>query len=336
MLVYQLWFWGFYCFSRQEVKKLQTQCYIVCSAILRKAVNICGCNCSVIIFKKICFSPQTASVTHRRSLWIMQIVPDLDPHLLGSHWFWLVLKYANDSNFFSHFQAILQVDLTWPLTSFFDLWLNEHVKVPTSYNKPCLVPIKLQLFKWGVFYIILNPSYDLTSDDLWPWYMAFDHMNIQRVPYSINKPSLIPNFNFSKAATFTFSPHLTTWPKMTIDIDATLDLISKWEFSCCIHDASFGWNPSMWKVEPNVTLFSQETSTNNSRQSNPYVSFLLRQATQKQNEKSWKFVWLKYGRCNKGITSKTWVFLKYLEDFVDLLRTYFIGPNCIIHTHGLV
>ena len=45
--------------------------------------------------------------------------------------------------------------------------------------------------KWVQIYIF-SLSYNLTSDDLWPWYMTFDHMNIWRFPYYINKPSLVP------------------------------------------------------------------------------------------------------------------------------------------------
>ena len=56
----------------------------------------------------------------------------LIPHLLGS----------NGSNWSSsmqmsqilHFQAILQIDLTWLLTFICDLWPHEHVKVPTLYQ----------------------------------------------------------------------------------------------------------------------------------------------------------------------------------------------------------
>ena len=43
---------------------------------------------------------------------------------------------------------------------------------------------------------------------------------------------------------------------------------------------------SMWTIEPNVNLFSQQTTTTDNRlqqqgKSDPYVSFLLRKATQK-------------------------------------------------------
>ena len=77
----------------------------------------------------------------------------------------------------------------WPSFVTFDLmnmWRFLHF-----INKLSLVPMGLQLFKWGEFYI-LRPSYNLTSDDLWPWYMTFEGMNIQRVPYCINKPGLVP------------------------------------------------------------------------------------------------------------------------------------------------
>ena len=43
---------------------------------------------------------------------------------------------------------------------------------------------------------------------------------------------------------------------------------------------SFEIHQSMWKVEPN----SQQTTDNNSGQSDPYVSFLLRQTGNKQRK----------------------------------------------------
>ena len=52
--------------------------------------------------------------------------------------------------------------------------------VPYFINKPSLVPIGPQLFKWGEFYT--EPIYNLTSDDLWPWFMTFDYMSIQKAP----------------------------------------------------------------------------------------------------------------------------------------------------------
>ena len=50
---------------------------------------------------------------------------------------------------------------------------------------------------------------------------------------------------------------------------------------------------SMWEVEPNVSLFLQRTTGdnnyNNRGQSDPYVSFLLRQATQKGMVYEWSY-----------------------------------------------
>ena len=43
---------------------------------------------------------------------------------------------------------------------------------------------------------------------------------------------------------------------------ATLDLINKWRFPCCIYDPTLDEiHQIMWKVEPNVNLFSQQTTT---------------------------------------------------------------------------
>ena len=141
-------------------------------------------------------------------------------------------------------------------------------RIPYYIYKISLVPIGLQLFKWGHFHIF-NLSYNLTSNDLWPWYITFD-------------------------------------------------LINKWGFPYCIYDPTLV-EIHQWKLEPNVNLFSQQTSTdnNNSGQSDPYVSFLLRQATQikkmqknhrngvqnRKHRKSHKttFLWLKNNKISKKI-----------------------------------
>ena len=54
---------------------------------------------------------------------------------------------------FSYFQPILQLDLRWPLTLVYKLWPYELRRVPYYINKLSLVPIGLQLFKWGHFHI---------------------------------------------------------------------------------------------------------------------------------------------------------------------------------------
>ena len=84
----------------------------------------------------------------------------------------------------------------------------------TYINKPSLIQIGLQLFKWGHFHIF-SLSYNLISDDLWTWYMTFD-------------------------------------------------LINKWGFPCCIYDPTLvEIHQSMWKLEPNVNPFPQQTTTSN-------------------------------------------------------------------------
>ena len=76
---------------------------------------------------------------------------------------------------------------------------------------------------------------------------------------------------------------------MTFDLDMRhFVLINKWGFLCCIYDPTLvEIHQSMWKIEPNVKLFSQQTTPDNTReQSDSYVSFLQRQATQKN---AWAF-----------------------------------------------
>ena len=182
-----------------------------------------------------------------------------------------------------HFQVILQVDLKWPLTLICDLLTTRTYEgsIHLYYiNKPNLVQIGPQLFKWGHFRIF-SLSYNLTSDELWSWYMTFDQMNIWRFPYYINtgKPSLVPIllqlFKWGHFHIFNQSYNLASddfWPWYV-----TFDLINKWGFPCCICDPTLvEIHQSMWKIEPLVNLFSQQTtSTNNSPQSDPYKCMCL-------------------------------------------------------------
>ena len=111
-----------------------------------------------------------------------------------------------------------------------------------------------------IFYIF-SLSYNLTSDDLRPWYMTFDQMNIWRFPYYINKPSLVPIelqlFKWGHFHIFSLSYNLTTddlWPWYV-----TFDLINKWKLPRCIYDPTLvEIHQSMWKLEPHVNLFSQQ------------------------------------------------------------------------------
>ena len=205
-------------------------------------------------------------------------------------------------------------------------------------NKPCLVPFRLQLFKWGDFCIL-----NLNFDDLWPWYMTSEGMDIQTITYCINKPNVIPSgFQLSKWSEFyILSPSynmtsdnldlgiwpLTNWtykgshnvsinhvwfqtstfqmilfhifslsynlPQITFDLDMW-PLTSLTNGGPMLHLwPNFGWNPSRHvEGRARCCLF---TTDNNSGQSDPYVSFLLRQATQKPVQMNlfqscWKFV----------------------------------------------
>ena len=99
-------------------------------------------------------------------------------------------------------------------------------------RSPSLVQIGLQLFKWGHFHIF-SLSYNLTSDELWPWYMTFDHMNIWRFPYYINSLNEVwfqSDVNFSNKAIFTFLAFLTTWPQITFDLGMIFDCMNIWRF----------------------------------------------------------------------------------------------------------
>ena len=123
-----------------------------------------------LTIQKIHYGPRTASVAYRRGLWMMQI--DTWPwfHTCWGH---MVLTGPQVCKWVKFYIFLSSYKLTshnlWPSFVTFDLvnmWGFLHY-----INKPSLVPIRLQLFKWGEFYI-LSPSYNLTSDDLWPWYVT--------------------------------------------------------------------------------------------------------------------------------------------------------------------
>ena len=82
----------------------------------------------------------------------------------------------------------LTSDDFWPCYMTFDC-IN--IQRFTYYiNTPNLVQISLQLFRWGHFHIF-SLSYNLTSDDLWLWYMTFDLINKWGFPYCIYDPTLV-------------------------------------------------------------------------------------------------------------------------------------------------
>ena len=139
--------------------------------------------------KKILRGPRTASVTCCRVCGWCKLTSDLDPHTRLSNANWSSSMQISPN---LHFQVILQADLRWPLTLVCDLL------TAWTYEGSHIIPINqvwfksdFQLFKWGHFHIFCL-SYNLNSDDLWPWYVTFNSMNIWRFPYFINKPSLVP------------------------------------------------------------------------------------------------------------------------------------------------
>ena len=142
-------------------------------------------------------------------------------------------------------------DDLWPWFVTFDsmnIW-----RFPYYINKPSLVQIGLQLFKWGRFHI-----FSLPYNSTWPWYMTFDCMNIWRFTYHINKLSLVQIglqlFKWGRFHIFSLSYNLTSddlWPWYM-----TFDFINKWEFPCCIYDPTLvEIHQSMCKTDPNVNAF---------------------------------------------------------------------------------
>ena len=177
----------------------------------------------------------------------------------------------------------------WPLFVTFNLmsmWRFLHF-----INKPNLVAIGLQLFKWGKFYIL--------ELDLWWLTLAlvydFDCMNIQKIPYFINKPSLIlirfQLFKWGYFHIFSLSYNLTWddhWPWYV-----TFDLINKWGFPCCIYDPTLvEIHQSIWKIEPNVNLFSQQQQQTTTGDKVIPVVFPAKAGdtkTRNRRAKSWNF-----------------------------------------------
>ena len=125
-------------------------------------------------------------------------------------------------------------------------------------------------------------TFDLGIWPLTAWTYQGSHI------ISINQVWFKLDFNFSNEAIFTFSAYLTTWPQLW-PWYMTFDLINKWGFPCCIYDPTLvKIHQSMWKIEPNVNPFFTTDNNNNRQQgtkwiSDPCVSFLLRQATQKMD-----------------------------------------------------
>ena len=100
----------------------------------------------------------------------------------------------------------LHFDLRWPLTLVCDLWLKVsmlHLWPHFSWLKVSMLHLwphfscnwslyGKEMVKCNQFYICSQfYIYILTSDDLWPWYVTFDLINIWRFPLCIYSQSLV-------------------------------------------------------------------------------------------------------------------------------------------------
>ena len=179
---------------------------------------------------------------------------------------------------------------TVPVACCRGLWMMQIDTWPWSYT--CwghMVLTGPQVCKWVKFYIF-RLSHKLTSNNLWPSFVTFDLMNIWRFLYYINKLSLVPIGlpTFQMRWILHFEPILQLdlrWPLTLIcdllpHLQMQVPVLHLWP--------NFGWNPSK-HVEGRAKCLPVFTTDNNNNimgQRDPYVSFLLRQATQK-----WGMTW---------------------------------------------
>ena len=137
-------------------------------------------------------------------------------HVLGSHGFTWSTSMQMSHNL--HFTTSLDL---WTLFVTFDL-------------------INIQLFKWGEFYI-LSPSYNLISDDFWPWYMTVDRMI--RIQYFINNQVWF-GFQLFKWGHSHFQPILQLDIRWLLTLICDLWSHQKMRVHMLNPWPNFGWNPS--------------------------------------------------------------------------------------------
>ena len=160
-----------------------------------------------------------------------------------------------------HFQTILQLDLRWPLTVVYDLRLHEHYEGfhITSINHVWFQTSTFQMRPFSHFQPILQ------LDLWWPLISVYylwphEHMTVP-ILYELTK------FGSNTTSTFQMRPlsHFQSilqldlrWP-VTLICDLwpcqqiRVPMLHLWP--------NFGWNPTKWKLEPNVNLFSQQTTS---------------------------------------------------------------------------
>ena len=104
-------------------------------------------------------------------------------------WFQSDFNFSNEVNF-----AFLAHLTMWPLMTFdHGLWYLAAWTYEGSHIiliNQVWFQLDFQLFKWGLFHIF-SLSYNLTSDELWPWNVAFDLINKWDFPCCIYYPTLV-------------------------------------------------------------------------------------------------------------------------------------------------
>ena len=156
-----------------------------------------------------------------------------------------------------HFQVILQVDLRWPLTLICDLltawtFAGSHIisinqvwfQLAFNFSNESFFTFSAYLTAWP------QMTFDLGIWPLTAWTYEGSHIIPSLVPIGLQL------FKWGHFHIFSLS---SKWPQMTFDLDVTFDLINKWGFPYCNYDPTMvEIHQSMWKLEPNVNLFSQQ------------------------------------------------------------------------------
>ena len=166
----------------------------------------------------------------------------------------------------------------WPLTAWtckgFHMISTNQVWFKSDFNfsNEAIFTFSAHLTTWP------QMAFDLGTWLLTAWTYEGSHI------ISINQLWFKSDFNFSNEAIFTFSAYFTTWLQMTFDLDI-------WPLTSLTNEGSHVASMTqLWlksikacgRESQMLILFHDrhQPSTDNSGQSDPYVSFLLRQATQ--------------------------------------------------------
>ena len=123
-------------------------------------------------------------------------------------------------------------------------------------NKPNSVPtglFKIQLFKWGEFYI-LGTSYNLTSDDLRPWYWVSQKCRTCLRPY-ISK-IIVRYVNFKTSLERKKTLGKLFWYQIQPNLQHLCTL--RWPYCLTIIGCNFVLND--WSVASNIDIIQLDLS----------------------------------------------------------------------------